>query len=184
VCLVWVPRRSAAAPEALCIKPLGRNRQILHEKDDDPCHGSHFWARELTSLGHTVRLLPAQYVKPFLVGGKNDANDAAAICAAVARSGIHIVAIKSAEQQSLQSVHRMRQRLIQERTAKSNQIRSMFAEEGVIFPVGLPQLRKGVVALQLVAGFSRLLNLPEVLCGYDFRRFPPDPLEFPIFGGR
>ncbi|CAB3670913.1 IS110 family transposase ISCro5 [Paraburkholderia rhynchosiae] len=113
----------------------------------EACHGSHFWARELTSLGHTVRLLPTQYVKPFLLGGKNDANDAAAICAAVTRSGIHFVAIKSAEQQSLQSVHRMRQRLIQERTAKSNQIRSMFAEEGVIFPVGLPQLRKGVVEL-------------------------------------
>jgi transposase len=113
----------------------------------EACHGSHFWARELTALGHTVRLLPTQYVKPFLIGGKNDANDAAAICAAVTRPGIHFVAIKSAEQQSLQSVHRMRQRLILERTAKSNQIRSMFAEEGVIFPIGLPQLRKGVVAL-------------------------------------
>ncbi|MFC7632655.1 IS110 family transposase [Paraburkholderia humisilvae] len=113
----------------------------------EACHGSHFWARELTSPGHTVRLLPTQYVKPFLVGGKNDANDAAAICAAVTRPGIHSVAIKSAEQQSLQSTHRMRQRLIEERTAKSNQIRSMFAEEGVIFPVGLPQLRKGVVEL-------------------------------------
>ncbi|MGF6298320.1 transposase [Paraburkholderia sp. WC7.3d] len=86
-------------------------------------------------------------MKPFLVSGKNEANDAAATCAAVTRSGIHFVAIKSAEQQSLQSVHRMRQRLIQERTAKSNQIRSMFAEEGGIFPVGLPQLRKGVVEL-------------------------------------
>jgi transposase len=65
----------------------------------------------------------------------------------VTRAGIHFVAIKSAQQQSLQSVHRMRERLIQERTAKSNQIRSMFGEEGVVFPVGLPQLRNGVVAL-------------------------------------
>ncbi|WP_230877750.1 MULTISPECIES: IS110 family transposase [unclassified Burkholderia] len=113
----------------------------------EACHGSHFWARELTVLGHTVRLLPTQYVKPFLVGGKNDANDAAAICAAVTRRDIHFVTIKSAEQQSLQSVHRMRERLIQERTAKSNQIRSMFAEEGIIFPTGLAQLRKGIVAL-------------------------------------
>lgn len=96
----------------------------------EACHGSHFWARELTSQGHTVRLLPTQYVKPFLVGGKNDANDASAICAAVSRPGIHPVPIKSAEQQSLQSVHRMRERLVHERTAKSNQIRSMFAEEG------------------------------------------------------
>jgi transposase len=113
----------------------------------EACHGSHFWAREPTSLGHTVRLVPTQYVKPFLVGGKNDANDAAAICAAVTRSGIHFVAIKSDEQQSLQSVHRMRERLIQERTAKSNQIRSMFAEERVIFSIGLPQLRKGIIAI-------------------------------------
>jgi transposase len=103
----------------------------------EACHGSHFWGRELVSLGHAVRLLPTQYVKPFLVGGKNDSNDAAAICAAVSRPGIHAVPIKSAEQQSLQSVHRMRERLIHERTAKSNQIRSMFAEEGFIFPVGL-----------------------------------------------
>ncbi|WP_019447889.1 IS110 family transposase [Cupriavidus sp. BIS7] len=113
----------------------------------EACHGSHYWARELTSLGHTVRLLPTQYVKPFLVGGKNDANDVAAICAAVARKDIHFVSIKSAEQQSLQSVHRMRERLVHDRTAKSNQIRSMFAEEGFVFPVGLYQLRKGIVEL-------------------------------------
>ncbi|MEM5388875.1 IS110 family transposase [Paraburkholderia phymatum] len=104
----------------------------------EACHGSHYWARELTILGHTARLLPTQYVKPFRVGGKNDANDAAAICAAVSRPGIHPVPIKSAEQQSLQSIHRMRERLIHERTAKYNQIRSMFAEEGFIFPIGIP----------------------------------------------
>ncbi|BFG80279.1 hypothetical protein PTKU46_83130 [Paraburkholderia terrae] len=83
----------------------------------EACHGSHFWARELTSQGHTVRLLPTQYVKPFLVGGKNDANDASAICAAVSRPGIHPVPIKSAEQQSLQSVHRMREWLVRKRSA-------------------------------------------------------------------
>ena len=113
----------------------------------EACHGSHFWARELTKMGHTVRLLPTQYVKPFVIGGKNDANDASAICTAVSRPGIHPVPIKSAEQQSLQSVHRMRERLVHERTAKSNQIRSMFAEEGFIFPIGLVQLKQGVVAL-------------------------------------
>ncbi len=113
----------------------------------EACHSSHFWARELTSLGHTVCLLPTQYVTPFRVGGKNDANDAAAICAAVTRRDIHCVTIKSAEQQSLQSVHRMRTRLIQERTAKSNQIRSMFAEEGFVFPIGLLQLRKNIIML-------------------------------------
>ena len=80
-------------------------------------------------------------------GWKERFNNGAAICAAVSRPGIHAVPIKGAEQQSLQSVHRMRERLIDERTAKSNQIRSMFAEEGFIFPVGLIQLRQGIVAL-------------------------------------
>ncbi|MGV7961486.1 transposase [Photorhabdus tasmaniensis] len=108
----------------------------------EACHSAHYWGRELTKLGHTVRLLPAQYVKPFVVGGKNDANDAAAICIAVTRRDIHEVPIKSAEQQSLQSVHRVRERAIQERTAKSNQIRSLFSEEGIIFPTGLASLKK------------------------------------------
>ena len=126
----------------------------------EACHGSHYWARELTTQGHTVRLLPTQYVKPFLVGGKNDANDASAICAAVSRPGIHPVPIKSAEQQSLQSVHRMRERLVHERTAKSNQIRSMFAEEGFIFLTGIVQLRQGIVALvnDADAGITILLR--------------------------
>ncbi|MDX8001193.1 IS110 family transposase [Xenorhabdus sp. Reich] len=79
------------------------------------------------------------------VGGKNDANDAAAICMAVTRQDIHCVPIKSAEQQSLQSLHRMREGAIQERTAKSNQIRSLFSEEGVIFPAGLSSLKKGLL---------------------------------------
>ncbi|MDE1496613.1 IS110 family transposase [Xenorhabdus bovienii] len=99
----------------------------------------------MTKLGHTVHVLPTQYVKPFVVGGKNDANDAAAICMAVTRWDIHCVPIKSAEQQSLQSLHRMREGAIQERTAKSNQIRSLFSEEGVIFPTGLFSLKKGLL---------------------------------------
>src|SRR5262249_45492013 len=110
----------------------------------EACHSSHYWGRELTKLGHTVRLIPTQYVKPYLLGGKNDANDAAAICAAVMRPDMRTVAIKNAEQQSLQSLHRMRQRLVLERTAKSNQIRSMFAEDGLVFPRSIPHLRRSV----------------------------------------
>lgn len=113
----------------------------------EACHSSHYWGRELTKLGHQVRLIPTQYVKPFVLGGKNDANDAAAICAAVRRADMHWVGIKTAEQQSVQSLHRMRSRLIQERTAKSNQIRSMFAEEGLVFPTSIAQLRRSVVSL-------------------------------------
>lgn len=113
----------------------------------EACHSSHFWGRELLRVGHKVRLIPTQYVKPFLVGGKNDANDAAAICAAVGRADLRFVPVKTAEQQSLQSLHRMRERLIHERTAKSNQIRSMFAEEGLVFATSVVQLRRGIAAL-------------------------------------
>ena len=113
----------------------------------EACCGAHHLGRALAAQGHTVRLMPPQYVKPFVLGGKNDANDAAAICAAVRRSDMHWVGIKSAEQQSVQSLHRMRARLIQERTAKSNQIRSMFAEEGLVFPTSIAQLRRSVVNL-------------------------------------
>jgi transposase len=113
----------------------------------EACHSSHYWGRELSNLGHQVRLIPTQYVKPYVLGGKNDANDAAAICAALGRADIHSVAIKSAEQQSVQSLHRMRERLIHERTAKSNQIRSMFAEEGFVFAISVGKLRSSVANL-------------------------------------
>ncbi len=113
----------------------------------EACHSSHYWGRELSKLGHQVRLIPTQYVKPYLLGGKNDANDAAAICAALGRADIHSVAVKSAEQQSVQSLHRMRERLNHERTAKSNQIRSMFAEEGFVFPISIGKLRSSVASL-------------------------------------
>jgi transposase len=124
----------------------------------EACHSSHYWGRELTKLGHQVRLIPTQYVKPYVLGGKNDANDAAAICAALGRADIHSVAIKSAEQQSVQSLHRMRERLNHERTAKSNQIRSMFAEEGFVFPISIGKLRRlGAMYLEQIATLERWL---------------------------
>jgi len=72
----------------------------------EACHSSHYWGRELSALGHDVRLIPTQYVRPFRRGGKNDANDAEAICDAASRPAIHSVAVKSAEQQAIQSLHR------------------------------------------------------------------------------
>jgi len=108
----------------------------------EACHSSHYWARELIALGHEVRLIPTQYVRPFRRGGKNDANDAEAICDAASRPAIHSVAVKSAEQQAIQSLHRTRERLVHERTAKANQIRSLIAEEGIICAKGIAQLRR------------------------------------------
>ena len=108
----------------------------------EACHSSHYWARELIALGHDARLIPTQYVKPFRRGGKNDANDAEAICDALSRPSINTVAVKSAEQQAVQSLHRARERLIHQRTNTANQIRSLVAEEGIICAQGIAQLRR------------------------------------------
>ncbi|MDK7207821.1 hypothetical protein SB6095_03068 [Klebsiella quasivariicola] len=110
----------------------------------EACGSSHYWARELTRLGHTVRIIPPQFVKPYLKGNKNDANDAEAICEAVSRPGMRYVAIKSEAQQSMQAEHRVRARLIHDRTALSNEIRGMLGEFGFVLPAGLSALRKAL----------------------------------------
>ena len=81
----------------------------------EACATAHFWARELRRLGHDVRLLPPQYVKPYVRRGKNDAADAAAICEAVSRPSMRFVPIKSEEQQSLLVIHRARDLLVRQR---------------------------------------------------------------------
>ena len=110
----------------------------------EACGSSHYWARELTRLGHTVRIIPPQFVKPYLKGNKNDANDAEAICEAVSRPGMRYVAIKSEAQQSMQAEHRVRARLIHDRTALSNEIRGILGEFGFVLPAGLSALRKAL----------------------------------------
>ncbi|VEC95455.1 transposase [Klebsiella variicola] len=110
----------------------------------EACGSSHYWARELTRLGHTVRIIPPQFVKPYLKGNKNDANDAEAICEAVSRPGMRYVAIKSEAQQSMQAEHRVRARLIHDRTALSNEIRGMLGEFGFVLPAGLSARRKAL----------------------------------------
>jgi len=129
----------------------------------EACHSSHYWARELIALGHDVRLIPTQYVKPFRRGSKNDLNDAEAICDAASRPAIHSVAVKSAEQQAIQSLHRTRERLVHERTAKANQIRSLVAEEGVICAKGIAQLRRCLH--ELIAENDRTTPLLRSLAG-------------------
>lgn len=123
----------------------------------EACHTSHYWARELVALGHEVRLIPTQYVRPFRRGGKNDANDAEAICDALSRPSINTVAVKSAEQQAVQSLHRARERLIHQRTTIANQIRSLVAEEGIVCAQGIARLRRCLY--DLVADESRVTPL-------------------------
>ena len=103
--------------------------------------GAHYWARELTKLGHTVKLMSPQFVRPYVQRQKNDANDAAGICEAVSRPQIRFVSIKSVEQQDLQALHRIRERQIKARTALVNQIRGLLAEYGIVIPQGVAKVR-------------------------------------------
>src|ERR671933_647505 len=102
---------------------------------------AHYWARELTKLGHTVRLISPRFVKPYVKGNKNDPNDAAGICEAVSRPHMRFVPIKSVDQQDMQALHRIRERQIKARTALVNQIRGLLAEYGVVMPKGMAQVR-------------------------------------------
>src|SRR5438105_3987128 len=86
----------------------------------EACGSAHYWARELRKLGHEVRLIAPQFVKPYVKSGKNDANDAEAICEAASRPQMRYVAVKTAEQQAGQALHRVRSRLVKARTALAN----------------------------------------------------------------
>src|SRR6202522_179758 len=114
----------------------------------EACGSAHHWSRELQALGHTVRLMPPAYVKPYLKRQKNDATDAEAICEAVTRTNMRFVPTKTAEQQSGLVLHRARHLFIRQQTAVINAIRAHLAEFGIVAPVG----RKGVTEpLHIVA---------------------------------
>jgi transposase len=102
----------------------------------EACGSAHFWARKLTELGHTVKLMAPQFVKPYVKTNKNDARDAEAICEAVGRPNMRFVAIKTPEQQALLALHRARQGFVKARTAQGNQIRGLLAEFGCAIPKG------------------------------------------------
>jgi transposase len=110
----------------------------------EACSGAHYWARELIKLGHDARLISPQFVKPYVKGNKNDANDAEAICEAVGRPAMRFVPIKSIEQQDIQMLHRVRSGLVKERTALANRIRGLLAEYGIIVPIGLVKVRQAL----------------------------------------
>lgn len=124
----------------------------------EACSTSHHWARELIALGHDVRLMPAQYVKPYVKRGKNDASDAEAICEAVTRPTMRFVAVKTPEQQSVMMLHRVRLMLNRQRTQLSNATRAHMSEFGIVAPVGR-------------IGLERLL---AIVADKDDERIPPD----------
>lgn len=102
------------------------------------------WARQLEARGFRVRLIAPQFVKPYVKSNKNDANDAEAICEAMSRPSMRFVAIKTVEQQDIQATHRIRSGLIEQRTAKANQIRGLVSEYGLVAPKELLSLRRAI----------------------------------------
>jgi len=124
----------------------------------EACASSHHWSRELKTLGHTVRLMPPAYVKPYVKRQKNDATDAEAICEAVTRANMRFVATKTPGQQSGLMLHRTRHLFIRQQTAVINAIRAHLAEYGIVAPVG----RNGVEQLLAVVADANDKRLPEV----------------------
>ncbi|MFC5474608.1 IS110 family transposase [Paraherbaspirillum soli] len=108
----------------------------------EACGSAHYWARKLVEMGHTVKLMAPQFVKPYVKANKNDAADAEAICEAVSRPNMRFVAIKTEEQQAILSLHRVRQSFVKARTAQSNQIRGLLSEFGVILPRGMADIAR------------------------------------------
>lgn len=113
----------------------------------EACASAHYWGRELERLGHRVKLIPPQYVKPYVQGNKNDYNDARAIAEAATRPAMRTVSIKSVEQQDIQALHRLRAQRIKERTALCNQLRALVAEYGLVMNKGVASVRRTVPEL-------------------------------------
>jgi transposase len=146
----------------------------------EACASSHHWSRELAALGHTVRLMPPAYVKPYVKRQKNDAADAEAICEAVTRANMRFVATKTVEQQSCLMLHRTRHLFIRQQTGVINAIRAHLAEFGIVAPVG----RRGVEQLLEIAADANSARLPEIAraciaaLGAQLRALKAQILEF------
>jgi transposase len=127
----------------------------------EACASAHHWSRELQAIGHSVRLMPPSYVKPYVKRHKNDATDAEAICEAVTRPNMRFVATKTEQQQSCLTLHRTRHLFIRQQTSVINIIRALLAEFGIVAPVG----RNGLEQLLGVAADASDRRLPEIARG-------------------
>ena len=143
----------------------------------EACSGAHEWGRRFQGLGHTVKLMAPKFVVPYRKSGKNDGNDAEAICEAVMRPNMRFVPVKSAEQQALLVLHRVRQGFIVERTATINRMRGVLCEFGVVLPLRSKTVRRQAAqAAEAVPELARraiadlleqLRLLDERIDGYD-----------------
>jgi transposase len=111
----------------------------------EACASAHYWGREFGSLGHRVKLIPPQYVKPYVRGSKTDSHDAQGICEAAQRPNMPSVAVKTEEQQVVLSLHRIRQLLEKQRKQLGNHLRGLLGEFGIVIPKGSGSLSKGLV---------------------------------------
>ena len=176
--------------KAVMQNKLSRNKLLAFFAKLPPCvvgieatGGAHYWARELIKWGHTAKLMPAQYVKPYVKRDKNDPNDAAGICEAVSRPSMRFVSLNTAEQQDVQMPHAIRRRLVASRTALTNQMRGLLGEYGIVFGQGPARVRQGltetlatedprlsVLAREMIADVQRQLKaLDACLETYDAR---------------
>jgi len=113
----------------------------------EACGGSNYWARKIKSMNHEVKMIAPQFVKPFVKSNKNDARDAAAIAEAVSRPSMKFVPIKTIHQQDVQSIHRIRQSFVKSRSGLVNMTRGLLHEYGIVFPKGITQTRKMMIAI-------------------------------------
>jgi transposase len=174
--------------KVLVQKALKRDKLITYFSNLSPCligmeacASSHYWQRKLEALGHEVKLINPAYVKPYVKSNKNDARDAEAICEAVTRPSMRFVPRKTTEQQDIQLIHRVRSRLLKQRTALVNQIRGLLGEYGLIIPLSVTAVRRKVpefledaeneltpLAREIFSDlYDHLTTLDAQIAGYD-----------------
>lgn len=148
----------------------------------EACGGAHHWARTFQAMGHTVKMMAPQFVKPYVKSNKNDRNDAEGICEAVSRKNMKFVPIKTMEQQNMLMIHRTRELVIKQRTAQANEIRGVLAEYGIILPKGLAHVRQKLCSILetmtevlgsateiLISMYEQFKQLDEAVKKYDLK---------------
>ncbi|WP_227272726.1 IS110 family RNA-guided transposase [Roseobacter weihaiensis] len=163
-----------AQDKAVLKKTLRRHAVTQFFADSAPCiigmeacSGSHYWAKVFADLGHEVRLISPQFVTPYVKSNKNDRNDAEAICEAIGRPSMRFVPVKTAEQLEIQAVHRIRQRLVANRTRLVNQIRGLLVEHGLVVARDISRIRQALT--QIADGVDHMLGAMLVDLACDVR---------------
>ena len=136
----------------------------------EACGGAQYWARQLQACGHEVKVMAPRHVRAFRRGQKNDYNDAGAIGEAARQPGVRGVPLKSAAQQDLQALHRVRDGLVRQRTAMVNRVRGLLAEQGLVLGVGIGRFRRLVPALLEEATTPALSGVGRRLVGQEYAR--------------